>query len=896
MTTSLSAPSSSSLGLPEPTLARVLVAGTWELRRLLGMIRVHVAAAGCAVLLLAAPWATHGFSRLNPWHVSAAFLRVYVLVWIVLAALVFASWIVRLASGRWTIYFSSTHDAVLALRTDEGTWTFTRHLVRRRRTGAGARLRAHVARGLLPGVQGGAKVLIPVPFGCLRSTLLRQFTGLRQGKTSLEMGPHFWGDQDQLGRVEFTQNLHLQIRRRIAERPHVSGLIALVGPWGSGKSFVLDRAAQALEFPETGESFVRVVRFNPWLFSDEDSLYAGFAQLLLQQLRHKRGRRRLMKLLEIAGPSSKFGSVDISGTLSNIASRINPARSSGSIEEALTSAMVASDPVCVLVDDVDRLTSEELLMLFKLVRLLGNVPNLHYVLAFDEDTVLTLLTDTTVGARDPVRARMYLEKMIEQRISVPPMTDDQVAERVIEPLLDYPAQAGFAVPKTALERLETVLTYSLIEHLTTVRLADRFVEAVKRLPATLQGELDYADWVFSVWIKMVAPPAWTYVLTHRDTLLAHGVKHLWREPSEAAVDLQDEIRALGFQGRLGEAVADILYALFPAAGASGRAVLGSTSIHESSQRQGIGVMPYFDRYVWADLPPGQLPDMRVIREARSIRLGPDIALRTETLRGLLNEDSAAVLRLLLHAVDDAEMQWPAILESLRLVLWDGTQSPDDAPARSQVRLIASRATYAMSQEQHVQLFVLAGQHPDQWHNILREIRRDELPPELRAQIASQLRELAASAFDAICSEFRDVVAPSVDQPDQMKRVWEMFRIDLPRFQDFLRIQVESGAWKLDEAATLLVQIYGTWPSWQHRGAPISSLVDAFGEESLLAFASTLDGPELSEGNFFFIDLPDNSSPATGDSILRTVRGAIRQWAMEKADKDGLASGRNFGEA
>lgn len=890
------APSSSSLGLPAPTVARVLNAGTWELRHLLGIIRLHVALAGGAVLFIAALWATNRLGHLHPWAVLAAFLLTYALLWIVFGAAVLASWIARLDSSRWALYFSSTDDAVLVLRTDERAWTFTRHLVRRRHAGAGGRLRAHVAPGLSSAALGEATVHIPIPFGRLRSTLLRQFPGLRQGKNGLTLGPHFWGDQDQLGRAGLTQNLHLQIRRRITDRPHVSGLIALVGPWGSGKSFVLDRAAQALEFPEGGEAFVRVVRFNPWLFSDEDSLYAGFAQLLLEQLRQKHGRRRLVKLLEIAGPSSKFGSVDISGTLSNIASRIDPGRSSGSIEETLTSAMVASGPVCVLVDDVDRLTSEELLMLFKLVRLLGNVPNLHYVLAFDEDTVLALLADTTVGARDPVRARMYLEKMIEQRINVPPMTDGQIAERVIEPLLGYPAQAGFAVPKTALERLETVLTYSLVEHLTTVRLADRFVQAVKRLPATLQEELDYADWVFSIWIKTVAPSAWTYVMTHRDALLAHGVKHLWREPSEATVDLQGEVSALGFQGRLGEAVADLLSALFPAATTSGRSVLGSTSIQESSQRQGIGVMPYFDRYVWADLPPGQVPDMRVIREARSVRLGPDMASRTDTLRGLLKEDSPAVLRLLLRAVDDSEMHWPAIMEFLRLVLWDGAQSPDDAPERSQVRLIASRATYAMSTEDHDQLFILADQHPDQWHNILREIRRDELPPELRARITPQLRELAAKAFDAIRSDFRDVPAPSVDQPAQMKRIWEMFRIDLPRFQEFLRHQVASGAWKLDEAAALLVPIYGTWPSWQHRGVPISSLVDAFGEGPLLAFASGLDGPEVSGENFLFVDLPDNSSPATGDEILRTVRGALKQWAMEKADNEGLARERSIGDA
>ena len=50
-------------------------------------------------------------------------------------------------------------------------------------------------------------------------------------------------------------------------------VVAVVGPWGSGKTWVLEQLRPRL----TG-----VARsFNPWLFGDELALHRGFASLII---------------------------------------------------------------------------------------------------------------------------------------------------------------------------------------------------------------------------------------------------------------------------------------------------------------------------------------------------------------------------------------------------------------------------------------------------------------------------------------------------------------------------------------------------------------------------------------------------------------------------------------
>src|SRR5437763_8519138 len=65
-------------------------------------------------------------------------------------------------------------------------------------------------------------------------------------------------------------------------RPDVdTAAMAVIGPWGSGKTSVLNLIARAVEDDAPGW---QVVRFNPWLVNDLNSLVREFFDVLAAKL------------------------------------------------------------------------------------------------------------------------------------------------------------------------------------------------------------------------------------------------------------------------------------------------------------------------------------------------------------------------------------------------------------------------------------------------------------------------------------------------------------------------------------------------------------------------------------------------------------------------------------
>jgi hypothetical protein len=74
---------------------------------------------------------------------------------------------------------------------------------------------------------------------------------------------------DQLGRAKFADHL----TTFLAEEPGEEGLVvALTGPWGEGKTSVLNMVRERLE----NEHARTVLSFNPWMFSSRDQLVRVF--------------------------------------------------------------------------------------------------------------------------------------------------------------------------------------------------------------------------------------------------------------------------------------------------------------------------------------------------------------------------------------------------------------------------------------------------------------------------------------------------------------------------------------------------------------------------------------------------------------------------------------------
>jgi len=238
-------------------------------------------------------------------------------------------------------------------------------------------------------------------------------------------------------------------RRRIARRmaleaqlaPTDGGyVVALSGPWGSGKTSITSMIAEIIR----EDSDNHVVMFNPWMFSSGDDLVARFLSELAAVLgaRHEfRGLAR--KVADYASSVSGLAAFlpvvggPAAATLA-AAQTVMAAAGAGPTLETQRKQLAAAltevnGRIVVFIDDMDRLTDGEIHDVVRLVKLVGDLPRVTYVLSFDAQRVAEVLGR---DVRDPElasrRGHDFLEKIVQSQHQVPPLRQMVLVQYMID--------------------------------------------------------------------------------------------------------------------------------------------------------------------------------------------------------------------------------------------------------------------------------------------------------------------------------------------------------------------------------------------------------------------------------------------------------------------------------
>jgi predicted KAP-like P-loop ATPase len=108
--------------------------------------------------------------------------------------------------------------------------------------------------------------------------------------------------EDRLNRASLAEAIADQV---IHSPPGQGFVIALDGPWGSGKTSVLNMIEESVM--ERSETVV--LRFNPWLFSGTEQLVGRFLQELSAQLGEKADAAEDERLRNIGARLAGYGEV-----------------------------------------------------------------------------------------------------------------------------------------------------------------------------------------------------------------------------------------------------------------------------------------------------------------------------------------------------------------------------------------------------------------------------------------------------------------------------------------------------------------------------------------------------------------------------------------------------------
>ena len=210
-------------------------------------------------------------------------------------------------------------------------------------------------------------------------------------------------DLDILGRRSLISRLAEEVSSGAAS------VIALVGPYGHGKTSTLNLLTQALK---EGHPEIVVAHFVSSLATSKEVLVGTLFNSIAKELQ----KRFVHESLPAGLAQYARSVVSVVPRFGDTLKELFRAPSQDDLIQQLRRSLgELRVRLAVMVDDMDRMHTEELEVLLKLMRCAGEFSNLTYVCAFDKEALVRELG----GQMSPDEARQYLEKFFPLQVPLP---------------------------------------------------------------------------------------------------------------------------------------------------------------------------------------------------------------------------------------------------------------------------------------------------------------------------------------------------------------------------------------------------------------------------------------------------------------------------------------------
>lgn len=346
-------------------------------------------------------------------------------------------------------------------------------------------------------------------------------------------------DQDLYGIDAFVKSLAQSVRTMKTPKGVV---IALNGPWGSGKSSAINLLKHQLR-EAVAEGEIEIVTFNPWWFRGEEALVLAFFRELYTATKPsltKKAKKALPKLgARLLKAGSAVGSTAdalgasgagaaVSGAMDWLSGLIEDEESIEKLHVELATGLANQKKrFVVVIDDIDRLAPDEAMAMFRLVKSVGRLPNVIYVLAFDRT-----LAERAVAERFPSEGPHYLEKIVQASFELPEPLASDLQNQVISKICDIAGQ-----PEERLDVHFMNLFHGIVSpEIKMPRDAIRFTNALSITWPAVAGEVDLADFIALEAYRLFRP-AIHQAIRRNQTLLCGAASISMGRPQTTAEQL-----------------------------------------------------------------------------------------------------------------------------------------------------------------------------------------------------------------------------------------------------------------------------------------------------------------------------------------------------------------------
>ena len=316
-------------------------------------------------------------------------------------------------------------------------------------------------------------------------------------------------------------------------------VIAINGAWGSGKSSAIYLVLHHLE--NSGDAKLTTMSFQAWQYKSDDAVAAAFLRELRLGLRpaltKSKGAlaamRKLARRVSSTGPlvGSLIGALAgtaagrIAESALNVFGRSLPTDDCDEdLQGVVAKALAKSDRrFLVVIDDIDRLAPDEALTIFRLVKSVGRLPNVIYLLAYDRHA-----TARAVEERYPSEGSHYLEKIVQAAFDLP-----NPGISALTDMLNASLGTIFGDAEANDEgRLRHLLEVLVEPEIHTPRDVIRLSHGLSVTYPAVRAEVDIADFIALETLRLFRPPVYLAIRSHRPLHVALDPDESMGENSE----------------------------------------------------------------------------------------------------------------------------------------------------------------------------------------------------------------------------------------------------------------------------------------------------------------------------------------------------------------------------
>ncbi|NNB91716.1 KAP family P-loop NTPase fold protein [Corallococcus exiguus] len=468
-------------------------------------------------------------------------------------------------------------------------------------------------------------------------------------------------NEDLLGRDQFARKVAAVLSRNTNDEPIVLGLY---GPWGAGKTSIINLVvAELKKSPD-----VVVVEFNPWFFTGELQLLEKFfeelsvafgkttgtvreqvAKALLKYMNALKPAARLLSFgADVAAPGAGVVARTVAeaalpavekslGAIGDVAEMIGRDTSIAdvrkSVQEKLRAAKVR---VVVMVDDIDRLEPSDVRTVMKLVRLVGDLPCVSYMLSFDPGVVSQALSHGWDDAGGLEKGREYLEKIVQVEIQLPQIQKGDLRRIALVGLDGILKENAVSLVDSDLKRLGSGWSAGIHGGLKTIRQVKRILSSVGFAVGLLKDEVNVVDLILLEAVRISYPAVFDAIRKEPEAVLRVDY---FRDPGrgrsgqrrEGLID--ERLKELGERER--EGVASLIELLFPR---FDREIDYSGEYDaEWRKEKRIAVQSYLEKALSYGVPNGVISDVQYAEAIKAAEQGG-----VDRVAGYLNDFSAKI--------------------------------------------------------------------------------------------------------------------------------------------------------------------------------------------------------------------------------------------------------------